>query len=1036
MRTIEVIVPAVMGMAIAWPAGAQSPAVGDGESEGASIGPAGNEQVAEIMRTRPGRGTMADDTPPRSPEDALAAFAVRDGFEVELVASEPVVTQPLHVSFDRRGRMWVVQYRQYQFPAGLKVVRYDQYLRAQFDKVPPAPPAHFPGADKVTVFEDTTGDGVFDSHKDVLTGLNIVTSVATGRGGIWVMNPPYLLFYPDADGDDVPDGDPEVCLSGFGLEDTHSVANSILWGPDGWLYGVNGSTTTGKVSSAVTKDVEWQGQNVWRYHPETKVFEIYAEGGGNTFSLEIDAKGRVFTGTNNGGTRGMHYAQGGYGKKNWGKHGPLTNPYAFGWYEHMAHEGDDRRFAQAFSIYEAGLFPEAYRGKIIAPNALHNVVWVSSLEEAGSTFRTVDEENLLESPDRWFRPVCSKVGPDGAFYIADWYDTRLSHVSPVDDWDKTSGRIYRVRPSGRALEPLQDVTVMDTARLIGLLGHGNREVRRMAVLELGERGDASVVGRLEEIVKAEGDGQRSLEALWALNLLGALGDGLALELLDHGDEHVRRWVVRLVGDRRYAGEVLAAKMADMAVGEEAVEVRAQLASTAKRLPEGEAAGIVRALLGREEDGRDSRIPLLIWWAIEGHAEDRGFVLDLFGEGDGVWDSAMVREHLLGRVMQRYAMAGTEEDFELCAELIRRAPDGEAKGALMAGFEEAFQGLAVPDLPEVLAAVLSEFREDSGESGIVLEVRRGDEAAVAEALKRVRDGKQAMGERIALAKVFGEVRRPQAVGVLSGLLKPPGQYALKRVALQSLGAYDDPAIGDTILAAYHRQLPREHEVRATADRVLASRVGWAKAYLAEIDEWKIKADEVPPDVVERLRAHEDEGIDLLLAKHWPLPGAKTTPEQIAEMERVRAAMAADGGDLGRGEILYTQRCAVCHRLFGKGGEVGPDLTGYERGNLDFWVNGTVAPSLEIREGYQNFVARMKDGRVMTGVIGAQDGRTVTLRDIANETTVLDRGELVGLEASPISLMPEGLLMGLTDEELRDLFAYLMRDVEDGGSQSDE
>ncbi|HAW32312.1 MAG TPA: dehydrogenase, partial [Planctomycetaceae bacterium] len=208
-----------------------------------------------------------------------------------------------------------------------------------------APPNHFKGADKISVLEDTDGDGTFDKIKDVITGLNIVSAVTVGKGGIWVLNPPYLLFYPDANGDDIPDGDPEVHLSGFGLEDTYSVANSIKWGPDGWPYGANGSTTTGTVSSAVTKNVHFKGQMIWRYHPETKIFEIYAEGGGNTFSVEIDSKGRVFSGTNNGGTRGMHYAQGGYAHKNWGKHGPLTNPFAFGYYEHMRHKGYQERFS-------------------------------------------------------------------------------------------------------------------------------------------------------------------------------------------------------------------------------------------------------------------------------------------------------------------------------------------------------------------------------------------------------------------------------------------------------------------------------------------------------------------------------------------------------------------------------------------------------------------------------------------------------------------------------------------------------------------
>src|SRR5690606_30887237 len=128
----------------------------------------------------------------------------------------------------------------------------------------------------------------------------------------------------------VPDGDPEVRLRGFGLEDTHAVANSLAWGPDGWIYGAMGSTTTAKVSSGTTKDVRFEGQCIWRYHPEDDVFEVFAEGGGNTFSLEFDRVGRLFSGTNHGNTRGMFYPQGSYGEKNFGKHGPLTNPYAFG----------------------------------------------------------------------------------------------------------------------------------------------------------------------------------------------------------------------------------------------------------------------------------------------------------------------------------------------------------------------------------------------------------------------------------------------------------------------------------------------------------------------------------------------------------------------------------------------------------------------------------------------------------------------------------------------------------------------------------
>jgi hypothetical protein len=160
------------------------------------------------------------------PDEALRAFKPIDGLTMELVAAEPVIRQPIDLHFDDRGRLWVVQYLQYPFPAGIAIKWYDQYLRARYDAVPAPPPNHVRGADKITVLEDTNGDGTFDSHKDVITGLNITTSVLTGHGGIWVMNPPYLLFYRDSTGDGLPDGDPEVRLSGFGLEDTHSLANS------------------------------------------------------------------------------------------------------------------------------------------------------------------------------------------------------------------------------------------------------------------------------------------------------------------------------------------------------------------------------------------------------------------------------------------------------------------------------------------------------------------------------------------------------------------------------------------------------------------------------------------------------------------------------------------------------------------------------------------------------------------------------------------------------------------------------------------
>src|SRR5687767_12901689 len=427
------------------------------------------------------------------PDATLRAFKPIAGLAVDLVASEPVIRQPVDMHFDERGRLWVVQYLQYPFPAGLAVTSYDQYLRARYDGVPAAPPNHVRGADKITVLEDTDGDGRFESHKDVITGLNITTSVLTGRGGVWVMNPPYLLFYRDTTGDGLPDGAPEVRLSGFGLEDTHSLANSLTWGPDGWLYGVHGSTSTARV-----RGVSFLGQAVWRYHPDTDVFELFAQGGGNPWTLSFDSQGRAFSGDNGGNSRGFHWVAGGRYEKNWPKHGPFNRPHSYGSIPNMDHEGYAARFAMTSVIYEDGKLP-GYEGQLISGMALTSRIQATRFVTDGSTFRTVDTDALITTEERSFRPVDMAVGPDGAIYVADWCDIRMDHTDPRDTWDKSCGRIWRLRSRDyRSVAPF-NLAQRSSQELMELLGDKRKWYREQARRVLGERRDHSVVARLRRL---------------------------------------------------------------------------------------------------------------------------------------------------------------------------------------------------------------------------------------------------------------------------------------------------------------------------------------------------------------------------------------------------------------------------------------------------------------------------------------------------------------------------------------------------------
>ncbi|HLH54978.1 MAG TPA: PVC-type heme-binding CxxCH protein, partial [Verrucomicrobiae bacterium] len=527
---------------------------------------------------------------PLSPAESLSRFTVPEDLTVEQLLAEPLVRQPVFMNFDERGRLWVVEYLQYPFPAGLKMLSHDSFWRAVYDKVPPPPPHHFLGADKIAIYEDPDGSGRFTKRKYFLEGLNIATAVVKGRGGVWVLNPPYLLFYPDKNNDDIPDGDPEVVLSGFGLEDTHSVVNSLRWGPDGWLYGCQGSTVTARVMRpGLDKEpiVQTMGQQIWRYHPETRRFEVFAEGGGNAFGCEIDEKGRIFSGHNGGDTRGFHYMQGAYLQKGFDKHGPLSNPYAFGYFPPMQHPAVER-FTHNFIIYDGGALPAQYNGKLFGIEPLQGRVVESQIEPDGSTFKTWDLSYPVKTTDEWFRPVDIKAGPDGAIYIADWYDAQINHYRNHEGQiDKSNGRIYRLKARGAPALPPFDLGKLSSAQLVGFLSNSNKWFRQETLRLLGDRKDASIVPLLSNMVRTNA-GQIALESLWALNLSGGLDEAFALKALDHPDPFVRLWTARLSCDAGKVSDPVAAKLARLARAEPNVEVRAQLACSAKRLPASQA----------------------------------------------------------------------------------------------------------------------------------------------------------------------------------------------------------------------------------------------------------------------------------------------------------------------------------------------------------------------------------------------------------------------------------------------------------------
>jgi putative membrane-bound dehydrogenase-like protein len=954
-----------------------------------------------------------------SPEEAVKRMKVADGFEVKIVAAEPMVRQPVSISFDDRGRVWVVQYLQYPAPAGLKPVKVDQFLRTVYDRVPEPPPKGPKGADRITILSDFDKDGRARKSKDFVTGLNLCSGMCLGHGGVYVLQVPYLLFYPDKDGDDVPDGDPEVLLKGFGMEDAHALANSLQWGPDGWLYGAQGSTVTANV-----RGIEFQ-QGIWRYHPITKEFELFSEGGGNTWGLDFDAHGNVIAGTNWGGSAMLHQVQGGYYIKGFGKHGPLHNPNTYGYFDHIPYK--DFRGGHVTCggiVYHGGAYPARYEGQYVAGNLLSNVLHWHVLEQKGSSFISHFGSEFLVANDPRFRPVDCLTGPDGAVYVADWYDIRANHVDPVDNWDKATGRIYKIVAKGGEKFATPSLAKRTSQELVQLLDHPNDWYHREARRILAERRDPAVLPGLKKTILVE-KGPLALESLWALYVSGGFDDAFAAKLFDHSNEDVCAWTVRLLGDAKKVSPGIAAQLTELARKEPSPTVRSQLACSAKRLPGKDCLPIVRELLRHKEDVSDPHIPLLLWWAVEDKAiRDRELVLGLLDTPEA-WQVPLIRQYLVERLGRRYMTEGSEADYATCARLLAAAPGPDEVKLLVQGMEKALEGRQLPKVPAVLEKQLGDLWAKQSPTPLLVRfaLRLGSPQGYERALAIVADSKAPEADRSNLIETLGQAGKAECVPVLLRVLAETKGDGVRGAALTALQGFTDERITPAVLDAYPKL---SAGLRGRAQTLLCSRPASALAFLQAVDAGTISAKEVPLDPLRRVAGYKDERLTKLIEKHWGKVGPLPPGEKVARINAIRHSLGQRPGDLANGKILFTKTCATCHVLFGEGNKVGPELTGADRKNRDFLLTSIVDPSAYIRPEFVAWVVNLKDGRALTGLVAESSPKAVTLLNEKNERTVLARDKIDDMAASPVSLMPEKILDPLSEQEIRDLFAYLQSD----------
>src|SRR5882672_8801656 len=456
-------------------------------------------------------------------EQAVKEMTLPDGFTATVFAAEPDITQPDAFCIDARGRLWVVEAHSY-----------------------PKKQPEGAGKDRIIIFEDTDGDGHFDKRTVFTEGLNLVSGIEVGFGGVFVGAAPQLLFIPDKDGDDKPDGPPQVLLDGFGLEDTHETLNGFIWGPDGWLYGYHGVFTFSKVGKPGTPAEQRIAINagIWRYHPTKQIFEVFAEGKSNPWGVDFNDQGQAFC-TACVIPHLFHIIQGARYTRQAGQH---YNPYIYRDIKTIAdhvhyagtagpHAGNNRSDAAGGGhahcgamIYLGDSWPAQYRNTILMGNIHGNRINNDLLDPSGSGYIGKHGADFLKMNDKWARLINMKYGPDGSVYMIDWYDKQACHDKTPEKWDRGNGRVYKLAYNGAKAKSV-DLAKMSDGELVKLQLSNNdwyvREARRL----LQERGGAEAKSALLGMLGEVSDPVKRLRVLWALHVCGGIDQTVSMREL-------------------------------------------------------------------------------------------------------------------------------------------------------------------------------------------------------------------------------------------------------------------------------------------------------------------------------------------------------------------------------------------------------------------------------------------------------------------------------------------------------------------------
>ncbi|WP_315852112.1 PVC-type heme-binding CxxCH protein [Tautonia rosea] len=966
------------------------------------------------------------------PAESRKRLVVPNGFRVELFASEPDILKPLCMAWDHLGRLWITE-----------SVDYPNTRREQGE-----------GRDRITICEDTTGDGRADSFTVFAEGLNIPTSLTFAQGGVIVHQAPDTLFLKDTDGDDRADIR-EVLFTGWGVNDTHAGPSNLRYGLDNWLYGIVGySAFQGQVGDQLHRF----GQGFYRFRPDGSALEFLRSTSNNSWGVGMSEEGLIFGSTANGCPSVF-----------------LSIPNRYyeavrGWAPTVLRNiADSNRFfpitekvrqvdwhggftaAAGHALYTARTYPDHYwNSSAFVTEPTGHLVATFTLERRGTDFAAHYGWNQLASDDEWTAPIMAEVGPDGHVWIIDWYNYIVQHNPTPQGFetgkgnayetplrDKTHGRIYRVVYEGAPPAEPMELDPEDAESLVSSLSHDNMFWRLHAQRLLVERGKTDVVPALVALSKDQsidsiGMNPGAIHALWTLHGLGAIeGEArdAAIAALGHPSAGVRQNAVRVlpIDDDRALSAIIRSHL----LHDDDPHVRLSTLLALSERPESEmAAGlIVEAIAsGAFDDDRwlgDAAVaaaaaharPFLEQLAAHKFDETPGTTVLTVADRVAEHEARGAPAETIGTTMARLASAHPDVAQAVIAGISRGWPEGQA--ATIGKNEQASMATLLASLPAETQGQIVDLANRWGAEGF--------EAYTAEIATRllteVDNDARTEEARLETARQFITFRRTDAgaSAELISLITPQSTPAFAAGLVSAIGRSAAADSGTVLVEAYPSLTP---VVRSEVLRVLLSRADWSASLIDGIEQGIIPVGQLALDQKQVLMGHPDAAIaeraSTLLARGGGLPN----PDRQRVIDELAPVVLA-GGNPTSGRAVYETLCSKCHQHSGEGGKVGPDLTGMAAHPAEELLVHILDPSREVEGNFVQYTVATIDGRILSGLLAAETRTSLELIDTEGKSHTILRDDLDEFIASDKSVMPEGFEQQATPEQLADLITFLTR-----------